>query len=197
MSRLAIVILAGGRASRMGGGDKPLLTLGGVTMLARVLDALAPDAASVAISANGDKARFADFGLPVLADEPRFAGQGPLAGLLAGLEWAAAEEASVLLTAPGDAPFLPRGLARLLAPAPGFAACDGRDQPLAALWPVACRASLRDWLEGGTDRSVARFASSIGATRRAFPLDRRDWFFNVNTAEDLAMAWVMLANATS
>ena len=84
----AALILAGGKASRMGGGDKPLLDVGGSSMLARVIAALRPDAAAVAISANGDPARFGAFALPVLPDGA-FVDQGPLAGVLAGLDWAA------------------------------------------------------------------------------------------------------------
>jgi molybdopterin-guanine dinucleotide biosynthesis protein A len=120
MPRLAAVILAGGRASRMGGGDKPLLMLGGTPMLTRIIAAVAVETATVALSANGDPGRFARFGRPVLADPPGFARQGPLAGLLAGLDWAAGQGAEALLSVPGDTPFMPPGLAAALAPAPAF-----------------------------------------------------------------------------
>ena len=119
------LILAGGKASRMGGGDKPLLDVGGSSMLGRVIAALRSDAAAIAISANGDPARFAAFALPVLPDGT-FEGEGPLAGLLAGLDWAAALHATSLLTVPGDTPLVPSGLANALAPPPACVATGDR-----------------------------------------------------------------------
>ncbi len=171
----------------MGGGDKPLLEVGGRPMLARILDVLTKEAEAVAISANGDPARFAAFGRPVLNDGP-FAGQGPLAGLLAGLDWAAARGASVLLSAPGDTPFLPRGLAAALAPAPACAASGGRVHPLVALWPIAVRAELRRLLSGDGPRGAGRFAEVIGMRCVAFPDSPRDPLRNVNTPDELAAA---------
>jgi molybdopterin-guanine dinucleotide biosynthesis protein A len=100
------VILAGGLARRMGGGDKPLRDIAGRTMLDRVLDALRPQVAGLALNANGDPARFAPWGLPVLAD-PVEGYVGPLAGVLAGMDWAAAQGARWLVSASGDSPFLP------------------------------------------------------------------------------------------
>ncbi len=108
--QVAAIILAGGNARRMGGVDKPLLELGGVPMLARSIAALRPDVSAIAISANGDPARYAEFSLPVLPDGP-FQAEGPLAGVLAGLDWAAARGVEALLTVPGDTPFIPAGLA--------------------------------------------------------------------------------------
>src|SRR5690349_8311684 len=118
-ARVAALVLAGGSARRMGGGDKPLLELDGRPMIERIAAALGPGL--VALSANGDPARFAAFGMPVLSDGA-FAGEGPLAGLLAGLDWATSLDASALLTVPGDTPFIPRNLATLLAPPPACAA---------------------------------------------------------------------------
>ncbi len=183
----AALILAGGKASRMGGGDKPLLDIGGTCMLSRVIAALRPDAAAIAISANGDPARFAAFGLPVLPDGA-FGGEGPLAGVLAGLDWAAALHADALLTVPGDTPFVPSGLATALTPPPACAATGDRAHHLVALWPVACRDDLRRLLSVPGRRNVEHFARLIGMRRVDFPLAKWDAFVNVNTPEDLARA---------
>lgn len=183
----AALILAGGKASRMGGGDKPLLDVGGSSMLARVIAALRPEAAAIAISANGDPARFAAFALPVLPDGA-FEGEGPLAGLLAGLDWAATLHATALLTVPGDTPFIPSGLATALAPPPACAATGERAHHLVALWPVACRDDLRRLLSVPGRRSVEHFARLIGMRRVDFPLAKWDAFVNVNTPDDLALA---------
>jgi len=184
---IAALILAGGEARRMGGGDKPLLDLGGQPMLARVIAALRPDAAALAISANGDPERFAAFALPVLPDGA-FAGQGPLAGVLAGLDWAAGIGAAALLTVPGDTPFVPAGLPVALQPAPACALSGGRTHHLVALWPLACRDRLRALLSAPGPRSVARFGEAIGMRRVDFPAGPWDRFFNVNTPDDLAQA---------
>ena len=183
----AALILAGGKASRMGGGDKPLLDVGGSSMLARVIASLRPDTVSVAISANGDPARFAAFALPVVPDGA-FEGEGPLAGLLAGLDWAATLHASALLTVPGDTPFIPSGLASALTPPPACAASGDRAHHLVALWPVACRDDLRRLLSVPGRRNVEHFARLIGMRRVDFPLAKWDAFVNVNTPDDLALA---------
>ncbi|MBN8874901.1 MAG: NTP transferase domain-containing protein [Rhodospirillales bacterium] len=169
----------------MGGGDKPLLMLGGAPLLAHVLAALAP--LPVAISANGDPARFAPFGCPVLDDGP-FLGEGPLAGVLAGLDWAAAMGCTTLLTVPGDTPFVPKDLAQALAPAPACAASLGRTHPLVALWPVAWREALRAELSTPNPRSVSRFAMPRGMRVVDFPIRQCDPFRNLNTPADLAAA---------
>jgi molybdenum cofactor guanylyltransferase len=183
----AALILAGGKASRMGGGDKPLLDVGGSSMLARVIAVLRPDAAAIAISANGDPARFAAFAVPVLPDGA-FEGEGPLAGLLAGLDWAVTLYAAALLTVPGDTPFVPSGLATALAPPPACAATGDRGHHLVALWPVACRDDLRRLLSVPGRRNVEHFARLIGMRRVDFPLAKWDAFVNVNTPDDLALA---------
>lgn len=188
----AALILAGGTASRMGGGDKTLLEIGGLPIIQRIIAAL--DVADIAISANGDPARFLP-DLPVL-DDGDFPGQGPLAGLLAGLGWAAARHAETLLTVPGDTPFIPRGLARVLAPAPACAASNGRLHHLVALWPVACRDDLRRLLSVPGRRAVANFAQAIGMRRVDFPSAKWDPFLNVNTPDDLAMARAIAEGAT-
>jgi molybdopterin-guanine dinucleotide biosynthesis protein A len=185
MTGTAALILAGGRATRMGGGDKPLLAVAGEPMIARIIAAL--DAGPVAISANGDPARFSVFGLTVLADGA-FAGQGPLAGVLAGLEWAAGLGVDALLTVPGDTPFIPRGLSAALSPAPACAASNGQLHPLVALWPVGCRDELRRLFSAPGRRDVTHFARSIGMRRVDFPVAKWDAFMNVNTPEDLTVA---------
>lgn len=181
----AAVVLAGGEARRMGGGDKPLLTVGGRTMLASVIAAL--DVPHIAISANGDPARFAAYGLPVLSDGA-FHGQGPLAGVLAGLDWATSLGKSALLTAPGDTPFLPRGLAGWLAPAPCCVANGGNRHHLIALWPVDCAETLRDLLSQPGSRRVADFARRIGMRYADFGVRADDPFANVNTWDELTRA---------
>jgi len=196
------VILAGGRATRMGGGDKGLLRLGGKTLLDHVIERVAPQVAHLALNANGDAARFAGLGLPVLADS--VAGNpGPLAGVLAGLDWAADKGGSHIVTAAADTPFLPPDLVpRLLlasetAGAP-IALAATRDaargvlrQPTIGLWPVALRDDLRAALAGGL-RKVVLWADGHGAASAVFPDTPFDPFFNINTPEDLARAEGML-----
>ena len=183
--KIAALILAGGEARRMGGGDKPLLSIGGRPMLAHIIRSL--DLPGIAIGANGDPARFAPFGLPVLSVGP-FAGQGPLAGVMAGLVWAAGLGAEALLTIPGDTPFVPPGLVAALSPAPACAASNGRAHHLVALWPVTARESLHALLSAPGRRDVHHFAASIGMRRIDFPSGKWDPFMNVNTPEDLTAA---------
>lgn len=193
------VILAGGLSSRMGGGDKGLLDLDGRSILGHVVDRLAPQCGAMALNANGDPARFSDLGLPVLADSiDGFV--GPLAGVLAGLDWAAAEGAEMIVTAAADTPFFPETLvADLMQAADGMAAplalAATRDpesgklwrQPTFGLWPVALRDDLRSALEGGL-RKVVIWTDQHGARTVEFPMGQVDPFFNVNTPEDLDTA---------
>jgi molybdopterin-guanine dinucleotide biosynthesis protein A len=187
---LPAVVLAGGLARRMGGGDKVLRPLGAGTVLSAILARLAPQVGPLAINANGDPARFAGFGLPILPD-PVEGQPGPLAGLLAAMEWGASLGAEAVLTAPGDAPFLPPDLARRLnlAGAPAVAASGGRLHPVAGLWPVALAAVLRGDLLQGL-RKVEAFSTAQGARRVEFPIPPGgpDPFLNLNTPEDLAAA---------
>jgi molybdenum cofactor guanylyltransferase len=169
----------------MGGGDKPLLDLAGTRIIERIVASL--DVPHIAISANGDPECFAALKLPVLSDGD-FAGEGPLAGVLAGLEWAASQGAETLLTVPGDTPFIPKGLAAALAPAPACAASNGRVHHLVALWPVARHGELRRFLSEQDRRDVAYFGRRISMRRVDFPAAKWDPFFNVNTPEDLAAA---------
>jgi molybdopterin-guanine dinucleotide biosynthesis protein A len=195
---IAGVILAGGRATRMGGGDKGLLALGDRPILAHVIERLAPQVGRLALNANGDPARFAAFGLPVLPDGvPGF--PGPLAGVLAGLDWAVTEGAEAIVTAAADTPFFPRDLAARLARAaaaegaPLAMAVTGPDRhPTFGLWPVALRENLRAALENGL-RKVIAWTEPHGCARVEF--GDPDAFFNVNTPEELTRARDMLAAA--
>ena len=183
----AAVILAGGTARRLGGVDKPLLDLAGQSLLAHLIVRLRPQAGPIALSANGDPARFATFGLPVLPDGA-FAGQGPLAGVLAGLDWAAAQGAEALLTVPGDTPFIPPDLAAALAPPPACAASAGQVHHLVALWPTAARDALRRFLAEPGPRGAHTFTAGLAMRRVDFSAAAWDPFLNVNTPEDLAAA---------
>lgn len=187
------VILAGGRATRMGGGDKGALVVGGATLLERVIDRLAPQVAGLALNANGDPARFSEFGLPVLADPlPDY--PGPLAGVLAGLDWAAEQGATTIVTAAADTPFFPADLVvRLEAAALGMPhplalsrTADGR-HPTFGLWPTALRDDLRGALRDGV-RKVVAWTDRHGAATASFDTRDGDPFFNVNTPQDLAEA---------
>lgn len=188
--RPAGVILAGGAGRRMGGADKALLRLHGRTLLSLVADRLAPQVAALALNANGDAARFGDTGLPVLRDELHDA--GPLAGILAGMDWAAARGYARIVTAAVDTPEFPGDLvARLVAEAgPGngaaYAASD-RAHPTFGLWPVALRDDLRARLQAG-ERKLGLWAQQIGGARVIWPRGDRDPFTNINTPEDLAQA---------
>lgn len=196
------VILAGGQARRMGGGDKGLLRLGGQTLLAHVIDRLTPQVAGLALNANGDPARFADLGLPVLADSIE-GFPGPLAGVLAGLDWAADQGADSIVTAAADTPFFPCDLVpRLQLAGEGMAhplvlaATPDPERGLArhptfGLWPVALRDDLRAALGEGL-RKVVMWTDRHGGRLAQFPVDGFDPFFNVNTPEDLARAEALL-----
>ena len=189
------LVLAGGLARRMGGGDKALLRIGAATILERVLERLTPQCSRLILNANGDPARFAFTRLPVVADEvPDFA--GPLAGVLAGLDWAAAHAPDVawIASVPGDCPFLPRDLvarlhaARTEADLPLACARSGEwRHPVVGLWPVALRDDLRHAgpRTPAQDRGVDRARTVAIADWPATPVDP---FFNVNTPADAAEA---------
>jgi molybdopterin-guanine dinucleotide biosynthesis protein A len=190
------VILAGGLARRMGGGDKPLQTIAGQPLLARVMARLKPQCGALVLNANGDPTRFASFGLPVIADSVG-GFPGPLAGVLAGLDWAAAHrpDATVMLSAPADCPCLPRDLVARLDQARldqqaeiAVAASGGRSHPVIALWPVALREALRHALAAEDIRKVERFAARYACATVEWPGAPCDPFFNANTPEDVAEA---------
>jgi molybdenum cofactor guanylyltransferase len=190
------LVLAGGLARRMGGGDKARIRIGGATILQRVLACLNPQCASIIINANGDPARFADTGLPVVADSvPDFA--GPLAGILAGLDWAAANAPGTkwLLSVPGDCPFLPKTLvtrlheARSAAATPLACARSGQwRHPVVALWPVELRDDLRRAVVDEGLRKIEIWTARHGVAIADWPAEPVDPFLNVNTPEDAARA---------
>ena len=189
MERVAGVILAGGQARRMGGGDKCLLRLAdGLSLLDRIIARAADQVDCLALNANGDPARFAACGLPVLPDAMTDA--GPLAGVLAGMVWAQAQGCDKVVTMAGDTPFFPADLvARLTAgrgAAPVVLAATDRVHPVFALWDVGLAPALDAALAGGT-RRVIDFATAQGAVQVAFPVSGAlDPFFNINTPDDLA-----------
>lgn len=196
------VILAGGLATRMGGGDKGALPLGSSTLMDHVIARLSPQVGTIALNANGDPARFKHVNLPVVADSvDGFA--GPLAGVLAGLDWAAEQGATSIVTAAADTPFFPVDLVSQLQ-----RASEGMTHPLAlaatpdpkrgtsrhptfGLWPVALRDDLRSALLGGV-RKVVQWTDSHDGQLAMFPMGENDPFFNVNTPNDLAQAEAML-----
>jgi molybdenum cofactor guanylyltransferase len=186
------LVLAGGLARRMGGGDKALITVGSLTILDRVLARLRPGCTDIILNANGDPARFARFGLPVVADSvPDFA--GPLAGILAGLDWAAAHAPGVawIASAPGDCPFLPHDLVSRLheirqdAGTPLACARSGDwRHPVAGLWPLALREELRRALIEEGLHKIEVWTARYGIAIAEWPAKPVDPFFNVNTPED-------------
>lgn len=189
---VAGVILTGGRSLRMGGGDKCLLPLAGRPLLAHIIARARPQVTALALNANGDPGRFADFGLPVVPDDvPGF--PGPLAGILAGMEWArrALPGCRWIVTLPGDAPLPPPDLVRRLhAAGRGFdmarATSGGRDHPVVGLWPVALADDLRRALTVEEIRKITRWTDRFRVGEADWPTAPVDPFFNVNTPGDLA-----------
>ena len=195
------LVLAGGLARRMGGGDKARIKIGGASILQRVLASLAPQCSRVIINANGDAARFADTGLSVVADSvPDFA--GPLAGILAGLDWAAANAHAVewLVSVPGDCPFLPKNLvarlheARATSNVPLACARSGEwRHPVVGLWPVKLREDLRHALIDENLHKIELWTARHGIAIAEWPTTPIDPFFNVNTPKDAAQAEAIAA----
>jgi molybdopterin-guanine dinucleotide biosynthesis protein A len=195
------VLLAGGLARRMGGGDKGLKRVGGETIIARVIARLGPQCAGLIVNANGDPARLAFLGLPIVPDDvPGFA--GPLAGILAALDWAAREVPDIawVASAPTDAPFLPHDLvarlheARAAAGVPlACARSAGQPHPPIGLWPVALRSDLRHALVVENERKIDRWTARHGVAHADWAVDPVDPFFNANSPEDLAEAEAMMS----
>jgi molybdenum cofactor guanylyltransferase len=190
------LVLAGGLARRMGGGDKALIRIGNETILQRALARLTPQVSGIVLNANGDPARFAPFRLPVIADSvPDFA--GPLAGILAGLDWVLANKPGVewVVSVPGDCPFLPRDLVAKLHAARitngKLLACahsgDWR-HPVVALWHVALREDLRHAITVEDLRKIEVWTARHGIALADWPTEPIDPFFNVNTPEDVETA---------
>lgn len=191
--RIFGVILAGGAARRMGGQDKAMLALGGQSLLALVTARLEPQVERIAISANGDTARFGDR-FAVLQDETS---KGPLSGGLMALDWAATLGATAVVSVAVDTPFFPADLVPRLCLAAeqssggvAVAVSGGRDHPTFALWPVGLRHDLRAFLVSDVKPRVMDFARQHGASKAVFDDDTA--FMNVNTPEDLAAAKAMI-----
>jgi molybdopterin-guanine dinucleotide biosynthesis protein A len=195
-SRTVGLVLAGGLARRMGGGDKALIRIGGEAILDRVLAILRGSCAPIILNANGDPARFARYGLPVIADSvPDFA--GPLAGILAGLDWAAAHAPGIewVVSVPGDCPFLPGDLVdrlhavRAAAGTPLACARSGEwRHPVVGLWRVDLRDDLRHALTVEDLRKIEIWTARHGVAIASWPDQPIDPFFNVNTPDDVATA---------
>ena len=197
------VLLAGGLARRMGGGDKPLMALDGRSLLAHAIARLAPQCAHLAINANGDPARFADYGLPIVADSVE-GYAGPLAGVLAGMDYAAAHwpQAKWLLSAPADTPFPPEDLVMRLKAAMeranasiAVAASGGRTHHAIALWDISLREDLRAALTQEDERKVSAFIARYAHVEVDWPVAPYDPFFNVNRPEDIPQAAAIAAQA--
>lgn len=203
------VLLAGGQSRRMGGGDKGLRDIGGRPMLAHVLDRFSSQVARVVLNANGDPARFADFGLSVVADSIT-GNVGPLAGVLAGMRWSAenAPTATHIATASTDAPLIPQDLvARLAASLEGrperiaLAASGGHKHPVIGLWPVALADDLEAALNEGV-RKVLHWTDRHGTLALEFPFVGVDGveidpFFNANTPEEFEEVAALLARLSA
>jgi len=197
------LVLAGGLARRMGGGDKARLEIAGVSILDRVLATLSAQTVGIVINANGDPKRFADTGLPVVADSvPDFA--GPLAGVLAGLDWLAVQKNGIewLVSVPGDCPFLPDDLVEKLhaarrkmgAGVPLACARSGEwRHPVVGLWPLALREDLRNALLKEDLRKIEVWTARHGVAIADWPDRPVDPFFNVNTPDDAARAQALAA----
>ncbi len=195
------LLLAGGRSERMGGGDKCLRRLGGVTLLARVIARIGPQVGALVLNANGDPDRFADYGLPVVPDLVEgFA--GPLAGILTGMEWVREHrpDCAWIVSIPTDAPFLPADLVAQLraAVADGgarlaAAASGGRSHPVVGLWPVDLADELRLALVEEEMRKIDRWTARYPLVQVDWTVDPVDPFFNANRPEELAEAERLLA----
>lgn len=194
------VLLAGGLGRRMGGGDKPLREIGGLTLLTRAIERMAPQCDALIVNANGDPARFASLGLPVVADTVEgFA--GPLAGILTALEWISEHRRACewIVSIPTDTPFLPRDLVArlhdaLIQSGQPLAVARSGDQvhPVVGLWPVSLAEDLRRALVVEDVRKVDRWTARHGVAEAIWPIEPYDPFFNANRPEDLAEAEAVL-----
>jgi molybdopterin-guanine dinucleotide biosynthesis protein A len=199
------LVLAGGLARRMGGGDKARIEIGGISILDRVIGTLSAQCVDVVINANGDPKRFADTGCEVIPDNvPDH--PGPLAGILTGLDWLAAQDNGVewMLSVPGDCPFLPDDLVeelhaarrRMGAGVPLACARSGEwRHPVIGLWPLALRADLRKALVDEGLRKIEVWTARHGIAIADWPDQPVDPFLNVNTPEDVERARIALQHA--
>lgn len=194
------VLLAGGLSRRMGGDDKMLREIGGRSILARVIERVGPQVAGLLLNANGDASRFAEYGLPVAGDS--FPGHaGPLAGVLTGMEWAAANapDCRWIVTVPTDSPFLPIDLVECMLAAVAedgaemaCASSGGRAHPVCGLWPVALAGPLRRAMAEDV-RKVDRWTANYRLIQVDWPAMPVDPFFNANRPDDLAEAERLLS----
>ncbi len=187
----AALILAGGGGTRLGGVNKAFLALNGELLIVHLLRRLIPQTGDIAISANGDPARFAAFNMPVLPDGA-LAGKGPLAGVAAGLAWAQSIGAAELLTIPVDTPFFSENLLESLTPAPAVATWRGRQHHLVATWQVSALPQLLAFLAAPGAYKVRDALTFCSARQVAFEAET-DPFLNINTPEDLARAALNIA----
>ncbi len=194
------IILAGGLARRMGGGDKPLRTIGGKTILDHVIGRMTPQCAGLAINANGDPARFAPWGLHVEPDSVE-GFVGPLAGVLAGMDWAARTRPDCrwVVSVAADCPFLPDDLVERFQAAHtdeeadiAVASSEGQSHPVIALWRVDLREDLRRALVDENMRKIDRWTARYKVANVEWPVAPVDPFFNANTPEDIALAETLL-----
>jgi molybdenum cofactor guanylyltransferase len=195
------ILLAGGRARRMGGGDKALRKLGGIPLLAHAIAALRPQCEGLVLNANGDPERFGGFDVPIVADDVR-GFVGPLAGILAGLDWFAKHypDIPLAISVPADTPFLPGDLAASLMDARAkdnaVIACarsGGRTHPAVAVWPVSIRNDLRHAIVVEDMRKVEAFLQNYHRAVVEWPIEPYDPFFNANDPSDLAAAEAILS----
>ncbi len=199
------ILLAGGLAQRMGGGDKGLKTIGGVSILSRIIATMTPQCAGLVVNANGDAARLADLGFPIVPDGvPGFA--GPLAGILAGLDWIATHHADsdYAISIPTDTPFLPSDLISRLdaarikeAATIACATSGGSTHPVIALWPIALRHDLRHALVVEDIRKIDKFTQRSKIAYADWPVEPYDPFFNANEPQDIEAAERILARLSS
>ena len=190
------VILAGGLARRMGGGDKTMRAIAGRPILDHVIERLAPQCASLILNANGDPARFGAWGLPVVPDDvPDFA--GPLAGVLAALDWTALHHPAIewVVSVAADCPFLPRDLVTrmqteraMVAAELAVAASGDQSHPVVGLWKVSLREALRHALVVEECRKIDRWTARYKLVTTQWPVTPVDLFFNANTPDDVAEA---------
>lgn len=199
------VLLAGGLARRMGGGDKPLKSLGGTPILDRVIARARPQVSELLLNVNGDPARFAPYGLPTAGDVID-GHAGPLAGVLTGMEWAAQNrpEAVWLASFATDAPFFPEDLVRRMRDAVEEQGADmacamsaGRTHPVFALWPIGLKDALRRAMVEEDMRKIDAWTARFKIIHVEFSADPVDPFFNINKPENLAEAETLLMEASA
>lgn len=192
------LILAGGRSTRMGGSDKAMTFLGGRTLLAHAIARLAPQVDELAVSSNTLDPGSID--VPIIADATRTF-DGPLAGILAGLELAKSSGHRAVASVAVDSPFFPHDLVRRLAEGDGqrvrVASSGGRTHPVFALWPVASFEPLGAFLARGETRKVMAFLDEFGFDEVEFATAPFDPFFNVNAPGDLVEAGLILESTGS